>query len=169
MKNVVLTGFMCTGKSTIGRTLAKKMGFRFVDSDEYIVKKQNMTIDEIFEKYGEEEFRRIEKECIKEISMMSNCIIATGGGVVLNPENIDNLKKNGVVFNLSASLETILSRTGAIAKRPLIRNSTAEEIESRMKARQPYYDNNHFKIEVDGLGPMQICTLIVKSYKSFVR
>lgn len=169
MKNVVLTGFMCTGKSTIGRALSKKMGFRFVDSDDYIVKKQNMSIDELFEKFGEEEFRRIEKECIEEISKMSNCVVATGGGVVLNPENIDNLKKNGVVFNLNASLDTILSRANAIKKRPLIRNSTANEIAERMKARKPFYDNNHFRIDIDGLGPMQICTRIIKSYKSFVR
>lgn len=169
MRNVVLTGFMCTGKSTIGRALAKKMGYRFIDSDEYIVKKQNMTIDEIFEKFGEAEFRRIEQECIKEISEMTNCIVATGGGVVLNPENIANLKKNGVVFNLNASLETILSRANAIKKRPLIRNSTAEEIGERMRVRQPFYDNNHFKINIDGLGPMQICAIIIKSYRSFVR
>ncbi len=169
MKNVVLTGFMCTGKSTIGRALAKKMGFRFVDSDDYIVKKTNMTIGEIFEKFGEEEFRRIEKECIEEISKFSNCVIATGGGVVLNLENIKNLKKNGVVFNLNASVETILSRTNAIKKRPLIKNSTSVEIEQKMKERQPFYNNNHFKVDIDGLGPMQILNLIIKSYRSFVK
>ncbi len=168
MKNIVLTGFMCTGKSTIGRVISKKMGFRFVDSDDYIVEKTKMPISEIFEKYGESEFRKIEKECIKEISLLKNCVIATGGGVVLDPENVENLKKNGVVFNLNAKAETILLRVGAIKKRPLIKDSSPEEIKQRMENRQPFYDNNHFKIDIDNKGPMQIAAVIIKSYKSFI-
>lgn len=169
MKNIVLTGFMCTGKTTIGMMIAKKIGFRFIDSDEYIEKVQKTTISEIFEKYGEERFREIEKESIKEISKLKNCVIATGGGVVLNRENVENLKANGVVFYLNASVKTILKRSDAIKKRPLIKNSTEKEIAERMEKRRPFYANNHFEINVDNLAPLQVCMKIIESYKNFVR
>lgn len=160
---------MCTGKTTIGTIIAKKTGFRFVDSDEYIEKKLGMSISEIFEKYGEESFRKTEKECIEEISKFSNCVVATGGGVVLDKTNVENLKENGVVFYLSADVSTILKRSEAIKKRPLIKNSTAKEIAEKMEFRRPFYENNHFEINVDKDAPMQVCIKIIETYKNFVK
>ncbi len=167
MKNIVLTGFMCSGKSTIGDAIAKKVGFKFVDSDTYIEEKVNMSVSEIFDKYGECEFRKIEKQCIKEISDMTSVVIATGGGVVLDVENINNLRKNGIVFFLDVSLETILERKGLSVGRPLLDNSTKEDIAEKMAYRKPFYDNNDFRISVDNLSPLQICDLIINSYNIF--
>lgn len=169
MKNIVLTGFMCSGKTTIGKMVAKKIGYRFIDTDEYIENKTKMQISEIFEKYGEEKFREIESQCIKELSDIGGCVIATGGGVVLNAQNMENLKKNGVVFYLSTKPETILKRSDAIKKRPLIKNSSADEIIKKMESRKPFYQNNHFQIETDLLAPMQVSMQIIKSYKNYAR
>ena len=164
MKNIVLTGFMCSGKSTIGKMLSKRMGFKFIDSDEYIEKKYAMTISDIFAKFGEERFREIESECIKEISEETSAVIATGGGAVLRPKNVESLKKNGVVFYLEVSADTVITRRGEDESRPLLNNSSKEDVEKRLNARRKFYDNNDFKINADKLSPMQVCDLIIESY-----
>ena len=94
----MLIGMPGCGKTTIGKELAEKIGKSFVDSDEEIVKKEGISIPEIFNLKGEKEFRKIESQVIKEISAGQGLVIATGGGAVLNSENVDNLKKNGIIY-----------------------------------------------------------------------
>lgn len=168
MKNIVLTGFMCCGKTTVGKELSKKTGYKFIDSDEYIERKYKKTIPEIFKTLGEERFREMEKECIKEISLMSSCVISTGGGVVLNPENVENLRKNGVVCYLEIGCDTVIKRRGDEGARPLLDNLTREEISKKLELRKPFYENNDFKIVADELSPMQVCDMVLESYKLFV-
>ena len=106
--NIVLTGFMASGKSAISKVLKDKLpDYSLIDTDALIVDRMSMTINEIFDKYGEEEFRRIEYEVICEVSKLNNTIISTGGGVVLNKDNINELRENGVIVNLSPDFETI--------------------------------------------------------------
>lgn len=154
MKNIVITGFMASGKTETAKELSKLSGFRLIDTDDMIVKKEGKTINEIFAAKGEEYFRDIEKQIIKDISEMKNSVISTGGGVVLFKENIENLRRNSVIFNLSVPFEIIAERIQEAAKsRPLMKDSSIEEIHGRYISRMPYYDNCNHKIEVTSADP----------------
>ena len=98
--NIVLCGFMGCGKTTVGKILSEKLSMKFVDVDELIEQEQGMTISEIFEKYGEIGFRKIENETIKKVSQWNNAIVSTGGGSVLNVDNVTALKSSGKIFFL---------------------------------------------------------------------
>jgi len=141
-ENIVLIGMPASGKTTIGKKVARKMGREFIDSDKEIEKKTGMKIPEIFEKYGEEHFRRIETEVIKEISVKSGVVIATGGGAVLNPNNIFSLSKNGRIYFLDRPLEKLI----CTPNRPL--SSSRELLEKRYNQRyQKYLDAADVRIE----------------------
>jgi shikimate kinase len=118
--NIVLIGFMGVGKTPIGQRIAKKLNKEFVDSDRAIEESMKMTINKIFAKYGEEYFRQKEKEVVENIASRENCVIATGGGVVLNRNNIVNLRKNGIIIGLMAPPEVIYERVKKSNRKPLI-------------------------------------------------
>lgn len=168
MKNIVLTGFMATGKTTVGTLLAKKLGRRFIDTDTLIAEHEQKTIPEIFSQNGEKYFRKIESEIIAEVSKLSNCVISTGGGAVLNKKNIDNLRKNGVIVNLAASAKVIAQRTNQNNERPLLEEKTEADIEKMLLARAPYYLDNDFSIDVDNLSPIIITEQIISMYKRLI-
>ena len=107
-ENIVLTGMPGSGKTTIGKLLSERMGRAFVDTDEETIKKYKTQITDIFEKYGEEKFRQIETETIKEVSKRNGIIISTGGGAVLKKENIDYLKQNSKIFFLDRDIEYLV-------------------------------------------------------------
>ena len=98
--NIVLTGFMATGKSEISRAISRLSDYEYIDTDKMIVEAAGKSIQSIFDEDGEAEFRRIEKEVIRRASELDRYVIATGGGVVLDPDNIDMLRKNGIIVNL---------------------------------------------------------------------
>ena len=131
--NIILIGMPGCGKTTIGKELAKQLCKEFTDSDEEIVKKQGVTIPEIFADKGEAYFREIESEVIKELSSRQGLVIATGGGAVLNPQNVDLLKENGVILFLDRDLKDI----EATSDRPL--SSNRNDLEKRYKERYPIY------------------------------
>ncbi len=148
--NIVLTGFMGTGKTVIGKLLAEKLSWEYIDTDELIEKKENMKISDIFAKKGEPYFRKIETEIIKEVSKKDKCVISTGGGVVLKDENMATLEKNGIIINLYASPDKIFERTSKDKSRPLLnKDNPKEEIMKLLNFRAPYYDRCHFKINTD--------------------
>ncbi|MBQ8086514.1 MAG: AAA family ATPase [Lachnospiraceae bacterium] len=140
--NIVLIGFMGSGKSTVGKALAKSLNMDFLDTDEYIEEKAGMTISDIFEKKGEEEFRRIETETLCELKeSLANTIISTGGGMPLRSENARLLKETGKVFYLSASAGIIYDRVKDDTKRPLLMvDDPYGKICSMMKERKPLYE-----------------------------
>lgn len=145
--NLILIGFRCTGKSSVGKAVAKQLGRRFVDIDDYIEEKEGKTIKEIFDKEGEIGFRRLEREAIKELCKMDNMVIATGGGAVMDEENIRNMKRNGYLVLLEAGPEAIYSRLMNDAKsynqRPnLTPKAPFEEIKHLLEVRKPFYHNN---------------------------
>ena len=147
--NIVLTGFMASGKTEISKAIAEMSKYNLVDTDDLIVKKMNMTINEIFDKYGEEHFRKIEHETVKEVSEMKNAVIATGGGVVLNKQNVEVLRKTGRIFNLSPDFAVIKERLEEARKtRPLLKHDSIENIEKRFNDRKPFYDDCDYKISV---------------------
>ena len=168
MKNIVLTGFMATGKTTVGTLLAKKLGRRFIDTDALIAEHEQKTIPEIFLENGEKYFRQIESEIIAEVSNLSNCVISTGGGAVLIKKNIDNLRKNGVIVNLNASPQVIAERTNQDNQRPLLEQKTKAQIEKMLTERAPYYADNDFSIDVDNLSPIIIAEQIISMYKRLI-
>ncbi len=163
MKNIVLTGFMGTGKTIIGRELAKRLHMKLVDIDEEIVSAKKMTINDIFEIHGEQYFRDIETTMIKKFSREKNIIISTGGGAVLRNENIETLKKNGIIFCLTASAETILKRTGNSKDRPLLKaENPKEKINELLAYRKPFYEKADVMIDTDGKSPLQIIKEIME-------
>src|SRR5512139_1129779 len=109
-RNIVLTGFMGTGKSRVGRMLADKLGYVFVDVDTRIEAEQKKTIAEIFENECEARFREIEADMIRRVADMEGAVIATGGGAVLRSDNVVNLARKGIIVCLVATAETVLSR-----------------------------------------------------------
>lgn len=118
-KNIVLIGLSGCGKSTVGRAIGFRLHMPFVDMDAYIEEKEGITVSEIFEKKGEPFFRTLETSAAKALSETGGKIIATGGGVVLKPENMAYLKKNGLIVFLDRTPEAILKRIN-LAKRPLL-------------------------------------------------
>jgi shikimate kinase len=119
VKHVVLTGFMAVGKTAVGRRLARRLGYEFIDTDQLIEQQSGMTIASIFERLGEAEFRARERQAIAELAPAKPSVIATGGGTFVEEANRLKLKQLGVVVCLVTSLETILDRAGRNDARPL--------------------------------------------------
>lgn len=149
--NIILTGFMGVGKSTVGKILAQKLELEFVDTDEKIEKLHNMSIPEIFAEFGEEKFREFETEVIQNISQKDRCVISCGGGVVKSEANMNFLKYRGKIVNLYASTDKIIGNIGNDANRPLIFGKSREEIISLMNERERFYKNCHIRIDVTDL------------------
>ena len=143
--NIILIGFRGTGKTTVGKILAQRLGKEFIDADEYLEQKEGKTIKEIFERGGEKLFREIEAQVIAELCLLNDRIIATGGGVILREENVKRLKKNGIVILLDADVATIYKRISGDAqtqvRRPNLTNlDRCQEIEYLLAYRRPLYD-----------------------------
>ncbi len=166
-KNIVLTGFMGAGKSTVGRIIARALGMRFVDLDEEIEKKAGMSIPEIFSKYGEEHFRDIESEIIKEVSSLSNAVIVTGGGAVIREENRKMLRENGVIVYLHVEPEEAFRRLKDDTSRPLLRvENPLQRIKELMDKRKEFYRDNDFEVDTTGLSPEEVAEEVIKRIKT---
>lgn len=138
--NIILIGFMGTGKTSVGKHLSQKLGLEYVDTDEMIEKETAMTIGGIFEQQGEAHFRKIERDLVKRLSRETNKIILCGGGVVLNKDNIRNLKKGGKTILLEAEPEEIHRRIKKDQSRPLLKgNMNLKTIKEMLAQRQETY------------------------------
>lgn len=163
MKNIVLTGFMGTGKSSTGRLLAYRLGKSFIDIDKHIEKKLGMSIPEIFAKYGEDFFRATEHEVVAKVSGFKNAVIATGGGVVLNERNMECLREKGIIICLTATPDVILERTGRRPTRPLLQcENPRQVIVDLLAKRQPYYDKADYQVDSSVLTPYQVTEQIIE-------
>ncbi len=161
--NIVLTGFMGTGKSKIGRRLAKKLRMSYLDTDELIEEREKDSISAIFKKRGEEYFRRLETKVVKEVALLDNYVISTGGGVVLREGNIRVLKKNAFIVCLFASPEVILKRTKGDEKRPVLKGDDwKERIEELLAIRKSYYEKADFSVDTSMLDSKKVVEEIVK-------
>jgi shikimate kinase len=152
MRNIYLVGFMGTGKTAVAKVLASRLNLKLVDMDAEIEEKEKMPIGEIFRLKGEPYFRGLEKEFVKCLAGREGQAVACGGGVFADPENIDRMKKSGVVICLTSRPETILRRTAANASRPLLNVANPrKKIEELLEKRQPFYAQAHHTIDCDAL------------------
>jgi shikimate kinase len=138
MKKVYLVGFMGSGKSAIGRRLSYFLKMPYYDMDHEIVRQQGMTIPEIFETYGEEHFRQLETEFLRNFRNEA-CIISTGGGVAMREENRKLMRTTGLVFFLDATFEDIYMRIRHDKNRPIVQRTTKEELHELYTARRKFY------------------------------
>ena len=142
--NIVLIGYRCCGKTSTGRLLADKLGRQFIDTDDLIIQNAGCNIDEIVSRYGWQHFREIERSVVKDISSMGNHVIATGGGVILNGENIKHLKTNGFIIWLYTDISTIKKRMNEDKTSPenrpsLTGDDPSDEIKKVLEQRNPLY------------------------------
>jgi len=166
MNNIVLVGFMGTGKTTVGLHLEKKTGFPLIDMDQLIEQEAGISISQIFATQGEAHFRSLERAMTKKLATQTNHIISTGGGVVLNPDNLTDFASNGLVVCLSASPETILNRVRNDQTRPLLAGDKEQQIRDLLQRRQPLYDAIPFQVATDSRTPEQIAESILQHYRS---
>lgn len=164
--NLYLVGFMGTGKSTVGRQVAKQLGFQFLDSDHEIERGQGKPIARIFADEGEERFRILEREFIEQGHAAEQCVVACGGGLVVPPGMLELLRGHGIVICLHASIETILQRTMAANHRPLF------EVENReQRARELYvqreeiYRRTGTVVLTDGRPLREIVAHVLRVYR----
>ena len=144
MKTTFLIGYMGSGKTTLGRAVAASTGISFVDLDDYIEEREGCSIRQIFATRGEEAFRAIEREALREVSRMPDTLVACGGGTPCFGDNMDLLNRSGLTVYLNAPHSSLLSRLKeGRAKRPLIASLSDEELDSfiteQMEWRQPHY------------------------------
>jgi shikimate kinase/3-dehydroquinate synthase len=163
--NLILTGFMGSGKDSVGQEISKKTNLSFLSMDDYIVLKEKRTINDIFEKSGEEYFRKIEKQTLKEIKNIKNAVIATGGGVVKDKENRKILSQMGKVVYLFTNLTAVKKRLETDKTRPLIknRNNIIKIYNDRMKKK--LYEFADLKIDTSEITPLLVAEKILKDSK----
>ena len=164
-KNIVLIGLMGSGKTTIGKKIAEKLKMKFIDTDELIVQKAQKAINLIFAEDGELFFRDLESEVIEEISKQENIVISTGGGAVLREENLNNLKKNGVLFYLFATAEELFERIKDDTERPLINTENpVKTLKTIQDNREIFYGQADFKINTGEKPPDEAADKIIEKF-----
>ena len=195
--NVILTGFMGTGKTSLGKLLATRLGRPFVDIDKKIEDETQLSIPQIFEQFGEAHFRELEKAAVKELSERRGLVIATGGGTVKDEENIRLLKSSGIIICLTTKPEEILNRTARRGERPLLdssetamrnaqcvmrnenpqslkltaqssnSNERLETIKKLLAERKQFYDRADYQVDTTDWSPIQIVDNICRYLRQF--
>ena len=170
MKNIVLFGFMGTGKSLVGKILSQKLNYPLIEMDQEIENDEGLTINKIFEEKGEPYFRSLELKLSEKISNSSSKIISTGGGIILNDKNILNLSRNSLCVCLNAKPLTIFKRIYDDKNRPLIESDNNQnedkfnKISKLLNDRRLLYKKIPFQIDTDDLDPLLISEMIISEY-----
>lgn len=169
--NIVLIGYRGTGKSAVASLLAEDLKMHGIEMDSEIVKKAGLTIPEIVETYGWEKFRDFESALALELSELDNVVIDTGGGIIERPENIDTLKKNGLIFWLKASVDVIVGRIESGTERPALtdgKSFTKEVAEVLAKRTSRYSSAADYEINTDDISPAQVAASIIDVWKKMI-
>jgi shikimate kinase len=167
--NIVLIGYRGTGKSTVGKLVAERLGYEVVSTDAEIVKREGATIPEIVQRYGWEPFRDRESEVCRDLGAKDRLVIDTGGGAILREENVRVLKGNGVLVWLTAEVKTIARRIGGDDQRPSLTGtkSFVDEIEEVLQQRLPKYQTAADQVIcTDELGPVEIADRVIAAVQS---
>ena len=166
MPNIVLVGFMGTGKTSVGQRLSQRLGMTYVDTDDIIEQTTGRRITDIFSQHGESYFRELESDAVHKVSRLDEHVISTGGGIVLRPENLDFLKRNGVVFCLMATSEEIWTRVKNETHRPLLEApNPVEKIRKLLKDREAYYARADYMIRTDSVPIERVTDKIIKVFR----
>ncbi len=166
-KNIVLIGFMGAGKSLVAQRLSRMLGVAFASTDQLIEQKEQRTVAEVFRDSGEEYFRKLEKEIVVKLAQKKNIIIDCGGGVVIQNENLINLKKTGILFYFYTSPEVIYRRTKFHSTRPLLNVSDPlAKIKELLAKRKSYYEQADYVIDTDLQTVEQTADAVLKQLKS---
>jgi len=165
--NIVLAGFMGTGKTTAGRLLAQRLSWEFLDTDEMIAAREKMAITRIFQVHGETYFRDCETRAVAEAAGANRTVISLGGGALERPENTGVLKKNGVIVCLDAEPAIIVLRTMKTRDRPLLLKSTDAlgVIRELMRKREPSYRQADLFIDTSSLSPEETADAILENLR----
>ncbi|HIL72644.1 MAG TPA: shikimate kinase [Verrucomicrobia bacterium] len=170
IRNIALTGFMGCGKTAVGRVVAKVGGFEFLDTDQFIEEHVGKTIPRIFEEHGEEAFRRYEREVVVRLAERDNTVIATGGGLLVNAENMDTMKQYAMVFCLWASPESIWRRVKDQSHRPLLQTENPKQrIVELLEERKPAYGRSDMLINTEYRSARDVANLILGQFRQTTR
>ena len=167
MKNIVLTGFMGTGKTEASKLLAEKLKIKRLCLDDMIGWRVGKPIPEIFKEDGEEYFRKIESEIVTAVSKDKNVVIDAGGGAIINENNYKHLKEHGVIFCLTASVDVIIQRTQGYTHRPLLdAEDPRNKIVQLLKERQKFYIKADHTIDTTNLTSGDVADKIIEHMKA---
>jgi len=165
-RNIVITGFMGTGKSIVAKELARKLGMKFIDMDRIIEERQGTSIADIFARYGEKYFRAQENKLVKELSQKENMVIATGGGTLLSSDNARILGQAGEIVCLYADSQTIYNRVKRKNDRPLLKGENIlNKINLLLEERKKIYDNIKWKINTTNFTTQEVADKIINLLK----
>ena len=166
-KNLVLTGMMGVGKSTIGKKLAKKLKLKFIDIDHLIETREKSTIKEIFEDKSENYFRKVEKKIIVEELKKNNLVIALGGGAFINASLRRKIKDTCISFWLDLKVDILLKRLKNTTKRPLLDKDQLEKSVNKIYSeRKKIYNESNFRIKCNSMNKNEIVDKIIKLYEN---
>lgn len=168
-QNIFLAGHMGSGKSTIGAKIANDLNFAFVDTDEVIMQEENLSVSEIFARFGEAHFRRAENALLEKLASGEKQVIATGGGMLANAQNLKTAQRHGIVFLLTADLRELAARLKTATDRPLL---SGDSIESRLRqldsSRAPVLNQIADRIDTTNLSPTEVATTIVMRFQEWL-
>ena len=165
MKNLILIGFMGSGKSSVGKRVAQKLDFHFVDTDELIERRMGKSVTQIFERYGEAYFRDLEKHVMRELAGRTHLVVATGGGSVIADENWGSWRRNGIIALLETDAETIHQRTRHHTHRPLLQGTDAlVKIKSLLTERLRRYAMADFSVNTVGKTCDEVAKTVLEEY-----
>jgi len=161
-RNLVLVGFMGTGKTVVGQILANRLRRGFLEMDERIAARAGKSIAEVFAQDGEAAFRRMERELVVEISEHPGFVVSAGGGVVLNPANLEDLQRTGVVVCLKAPEAVLLERLRGDRSRPLLSGDLEQRIHDLLTVRGPLYEAIPIQVDTAGLSPEAVAEEVAR-------
>ena len=161
--NVAIIGMPCSGKSSVGKIVAERIGATHIDTDELIEHKTGMTVSEIFDKFGENKFRELESEAILTAASTLGAVISCGGGAVMRKENLEALKNCTVVY-LRVSEETVLDNLGSDESRPLLRGDAVKNVHTIMKERSRLYERAaNVIVDADGMTAAEVADAVMEA------
>jgi shikimate kinase len=164
--NIALIGFMGTGKTSVGRLVAEQLHFEYLDTDEVIQANTGRSITEIFTKDGEPAFRALEEKVVEELASRMKTVIATGGGLPVNPNNLANLKKHALVVSLWSSPEKIWERVRHQSHRPLLHDENPQaKIRELLAAREPFYKQADVLLNTDLRSLREVAQQVVHQFR----
>lgn len=174
MQSIILTGYMCVGKTTVGKALAKELGQTFYDLDWYIEERFHTKVSKVFAEEGEERFRDLEHRMLHEVAEFENVVVACGGGTPCFYDNMDYMNRTGQTFYLKASPETIMQHLSiSRGERPLLKGKTPAQLRTyiieQLAQREPFYNKAQHTIDVNVLDSFDRISQVVDDILAIVK